>query len=52
MSVSYSNQANTIAIESNLNIKLVAVHPSGIHAFLVNEGYFCTQLFSLYSASS
>ncbi|CAG9530253.1 unnamed protein product [Cercopithifilaria johnstoni] len=32
-----NNQANTIAIESNFNIKLVTVHPSGTHAFLINE---------------
>ncbi|VBB30467.1 unnamed protein product [Acanthocheilonema viteae] len=32
-----NNQANTIAIESNFNIKLVTVHPSGIYAFLINE---------------
>uniref|UniRef100_A0A1I8EA68 U3 snoRNP-associated protein Utp1 n=1 Tax=Wuchereria bancrofti TaxID=6293 RepID=A0A1I8EA68_WUCBA len=37
MSVNYSNHANTIAIESNFNIKLITVHPSGMHAFLVNE---------------
>ncbi|VDM96221.1 unnamed protein product [Thelazia callipaeda] len=32
-----SNQANTIAIQSNFNIKIVAIHPRGTHAFLVND---------------
>uniref|UniRef100_A0A0R3RJZ7 WD_REPEATS_REGION domain-containing protein n=1 Tax=Elaeophora elaphi TaxID=1147741 RepID=A0A0R3RJZ7_9BILA len=32
-----NNQANTVSVESNFNIKLVTIHPSGIHAFLVNE---------------
>ncbi|MCP9257542.1 hypothetical protein DINM_000890 [Dirofilaria immitis] len=32
-----NNQASTIAVESNFNIKLVAIHPSGIYAFLINE---------------
>uniref|UniRef100_A0A915PYK6 Small-subunit processome Utp12 domain-containing protein n=1 Tax=Setaria digitata TaxID=48799 RepID=A0A915PYK6_9BILA len=32
-----NNQANTIAVESSFNIKLVTVHPSGTHAFFVNE---------------
>uniref|UniRef100_A0A915C7Y8 Anaphase-promoting complex subunit 4 WD40 domain-containing protein n=1 Tax=Parascaris univalens TaxID=6257 RepID=A0A915C7Y8_PARUN len=33
-----NNVANTIAVESDQNIKVVALNPAGTHVFIVNEG--------------